>query len=53
MLTRDDDFEQYNFPVDYYWMDILYAYNYEYFTFDPIKFPQAKLDQLNEQIAQR
>ncbi len=51
MLSRDDDFETHGFPVDYYWMDILYAYNFEYFTFDPVKFPKTLLDQLNEQIA--
>lgn len=53
MLSRDDDFEAHGFPVDYYWMDILYSYNFEYFTFDPVKFPKPLLDQLNEQIALR
>jgi alpha-glucosidase (family GH31 glycosyl hydrolase) len=53
MIDRDDDFEDYGFPVDYYWMDILYAKDYEYFTFDPIKFPTHKHNQLNEQVAKR
>lgn len=53
MLERDDDFEAYGFPVDYYWMDILYAQEYEYFTFDKVKFPTEKLNLLNEQVAQR
>jgi alpha-glucosidase (family GH31 glycosyl hydrolase) len=48
MLERDDDFEAYGFPVDYYWMDILYAKDYEYFTFDPQKFPTSTHNQLNE-----
>ena len=47
MMARDNDFETYGFPVDYYWMDILYAYNFEYFTFDPVKFPPALLAQMN------
>jgi alpha-glucosidase (family GH31 glycosyl hydrolase) len=25
MIQRDKDFERYGFPVDTYWMDILYA----------------------------
>ncbi len=25
MIQRDSDFESYGFPVDVYWMDILYA----------------------------
>lgn len=39
MLERDDDFEAHGFPVDYYWMDILYAKDFEYFTFDPQSSP--------------
>ena len=53
MLQRDNDFESYGFPVDVYWMDILYAKDFEYFTFDPVKFPQGQLDLMNEQITQR
>lgn len=51
MIQRDDDFENYGFPVDVYWMDILYAQNFDYFTFDPLKFPTEKLDMMNQQIA--
>jgi hypothetical protein len=29
-------------------MDILYAKDFEYFTFDPVKFPPAQLDLMNE-----
>lgn len=43
MMKRDSDFESYGFPVDFLWMDILYAQEYEYFTFDPVKFPPQKL----------
>ena len=38
MIERDSEFESYGFPVDVYWMDILYAPKYEYFIFDPKKF---------------
>lgn len=51
MMQRDNDFEEYNFPVDVYWMDILYAQEYEYFTFDHEKFPAKKLELMNHQIA--
>ena len=47
MIQRDDDFENYGFPVDVYWMDILYAQSFEYFTFDPVKFPTEKLNMMN------
>ena len=50
MMQRDRDFENYNFPVDFLWMDILYAKEYEYFTFDPVKFPPSKLTEMNHQI---
>lgn len=50
MMKRDEDFEDYGFPVDVYWMDILYAKDYEYFTFDPVKFPVDQLDEMNTQI---
>ena len=48
MIERDSEFESYGFPVDVYWMDILYAPKYEYFIFDPKKF--AGLDQMNSQV---
>jgi mannosyl-oligosaccharide alpha-1,3-glucosidase len=48
MMERDSDFETYGFPVDYFWMDILYAQEYEYFTFDQVKFPPKKHDLLNK-----
>ena len=44
MIDRDNDFENYGFPVDVLWMDIGYAYDYEYFTFDPVRFPAAQLN---------
>jgi len=50
MMARDQDFESEKFPVDVYWMDIGYAKDYEYFTFDPQRFPTNKLDQMNKQI---
>ena len=50
MLERDADFEGYGFPVDVYWMDILYSKNYEYFVFDEQKFPPRRLHQMNEQV---
>lgn len=50
MMQRDNDFENYGFPVDFFWMDILYSKNYEYFTFDPVKFPTAQLNQMNNQV---
>jgi alpha-glucosidase (family GH31 glycosyl hydrolase) len=28
MSKRDNDFEEYGFPVDVFWMDILYAQDY-------------------------
>ena len=31
MINRDQNFEDYGFPVDVYWMDILYAPEYMYF----------------------
>ena len=50
MMQRDSDFESYGFPVDFLWMDILYAQEYEYFTFDPVTFPPQKLAEMNQQI---
>lgn len=44
MMDRDQDFENYGFPVDVYWMDILYAKDFYYFTFDPVKFPANLLN---------
>jgi len=34
-------------------MDILYAKEYEYFTFDHVKFPQHKLHKLNKEVADK
>lgn len=31
-------------------MDILYSDNYEYFKFDPVKFPPEKLDLMNNLV---
>lgn len=53
IMTRDDDFEATGFPVDVYWMDIGYAQDYEYFTFDPVRFPPTSLQQMNDQVAGR
>ena len=39
MMRRDADFNSYSFPVDVFWMDIGYAEDYKYFSFDPDKFP--------------
>lgn len=52
MMQRDSDFESYGFPVDVYWMDILYSQDYQYFQFDSSKFPTEKLDLMNSQIEQ-
>ena len=32
-------------------MDILYSDNYEYFKFDPVKFPTIKLQLMNTAVA--
>ena len=45
MIQRDSDFESHGFPVDVYWMDILYAPKYEYFIFDKKKF--GSIDTMN------
>ena len=50
IMRRNEDFNNYGFPVDVFWMDILYSDNYEYFKFDQKKFPIDKLDQMNELI---
>ena len=47
MTKRDQDFETNGFPVDVYWMDILYAQDYQYFQFDSQKFPKEKLAGMN------
>ena len=47
MIKRDDDFETYGFPVDVYWMDIMYAPQYKYFLFDPKKFSALGLRSMN------
>ena len=47
MMQRDSDFESYGFPVDVFWMDILYAPGYKYFIFDPHKFPPVGLESMN------
>ena len=45
MMERDGNFEDKGFPVDVYWMDILYAPKYEYFIFDTDKF--SMIDEMN------
>jgi alpha 1,3-glucosidase len=52
MLQRNKDFNTFGFPVDVFWMDILYSDNYEYFKFDPVKFPTSKLDLMNTAVAE-
>ena len=47
MIKRDKDFEKLGFPVDVYWMDILYTKQYDYFNFNPIKFPTERLEEMN------
>lgn len=34
MIQRNNDFNSHGFPVDVFWMDILYSDRYEYFKFD-------------------
>ncbi len=50
VIERDQNFEDYGFPVDYFWIDVDYAPNFAYFQFNEEKFPKEKLEIMNEQI---
>lgn len=48
MIDRNANFTKFGFPVDVLWSDIEYAYEHEYFVFDPTTFPQNKVHQLSQ-----
>ena len=47
MIERNQNFENLGFPVDVFWMDILYTARYDYFNFDNWKFPKSNLTEMN------
>lgn len=38
IMRRDNDFTKYGFPVDYFWLDLLYTDFGNYFDFNPVTF---------------
>ena len=52
MMTRNEEFTQYGFPVDVFWSDLYYTQEMEYFVFNRETWPLYKVQQLNEAIAE-
>lgn len=50
IMTRNEEFEENEFPLDVIWMDIPYTHQGMYFKFDPDKFPVDKHEEMNEMI---
>lgn len=51
MLTRNEEFTEYGFPVDVFWSDLYYTEQFEYFVFNYENWPIDKVDELNRAIA--
>ena len=43
MMTRNEKFTTYGFPVDVLWSDVKYAQDYEYFVFNRETWPMYKV----------
>jgi alpha-glucosidase (family GH31 glycosyl hydrolase) len=46
------EFTRFKFPVDSFWLDISHTPNYQYFSFDPVKFPTQVFDIAKAKIAE-
>jgi alpha-glucosidase (family GH31 glycosyl hydrolase) len=51
MMKRNWEFTHYEFPVDVFWSDILFAQDFEYFVFNKYTWPLNKVEELNAEIA--
>jgi mannosyl-oligosaccharide alpha-1,3-glucosidase len=51
MLTRNEEFTKYGFPVDVFWSDLYYTEQFEYFVFNYENWPIDKVEELNRAIA--
>lgn len=50
IMSLNEKFEEANFPVDVFWLDIAHTKNSEYFAFDSKTFSQKSLRLLNDVI---
>ena len=47
---RSENFTNTGFPVDYLWMDIEHADNYQWFTFNPANFSTPDMTSMKAEI---
>ena len=51
IVQLNKQFEQHQFPVDYFWMDLPHTEGYRYFTFNKNHFPLPSRDRMHHEIS--